>query len=337
MTKKILLTVCLVAALFAIGTVSVSADLPNSKTWLEEDFTRPDDQLDNENWAPDNWKIAGRTAAGGTDNQNLGIYRVHEDGYVELAQGTYVGYASFAYNAPALPGDFTFMFDMKCPSDSSLYTGTPGVICSLNDYCQAVYCTGQIPYRSTSGSDAIAEVGAHDPDKWYTYVFSVKGEKMSVYRKAEGEAQFTAVLEDVLMRKRVGHELWSTIALGDAKLLFDNVKIFSGKTLVGNKLEFNEDKTKITGSLIVRNGDVAPESSDNAMAVMMAYDKKGKILGMKYMQDVPVFFGDAETVPVEMDCSEFYDKLIGGTVELYLWDTMGSFKPLTDSYVFSVQ
>ena len=55
------------------------------------------------------------------------------------------------------------------------------------------------------------------------------------------------------------------------------------------------------------------------------------------MQDVPVFFGDVETVPVEMDCSGFYEDLIGGTIELYLWDAMGSFKPLTEAYVFSVQ
>ena len=337
MTKKFFVTVFVIATLLAVCAISASADLPNSKTWLEEDFTRPDDQAMNPDWAPDNWKLAGRTAAGGTDNQGLGIYRVHEDGYVELAQGTYVGFASFTYKAPYLPQNFTFMFDVKFPTEGNVYKGTGGVICSLNNYCQAVYCTGQIPYRSTSGSATTVDAGAHDPQKWYTYVFSVKGDKMSVYRKAEDESQFTAVIEDVFMQKRNGHELWSTLSLGDAKMLFDNVKIFSGKSLVGNNMEFNEDKTKITGSLIIRNGDVVPGNADNAMAVMMAYDKKGKILGMKYMQDVPVFFGDVETVPVEMDCSGFYDELIGGTVELYLWDTMGSFKPLTEAYVFSVQ
>ncbi len=337
MTKKILATVFAVATLLMIFAISASADLPNSKTWVEQDFTRPDDQLINPDWIPDNWKIAGRTSAGGTDNQNLGIYRVHEDGYVELAQGEYVGFASFTYNPPYIYKDYTFMIDVKFPTEDAVYTNKHGVICAINGYCVAVYANGQIPYRTSTGSGAMTSESLHDPDKWYTYAFVVKGDKMSAYRMAEGENVFSAVIEDTLMQTRNGNELWGMIAQGDAKMLIDNVKIFSGKSLVDSKIEFSEDKTKITGTLTVRNGDVTPGNSDNAMAVMMAYDKKGKILGMKYMQDIPVLFGDAETVPVEMNCSGFYEKLVGGTVELYLWDTMGSFKPLTEAYVASVQ
>ncbi len=335
MTKKffcLVLVIAMLGSFFMIG--ANAATIAESKLHDEQDFTLPEGE-DGKVWRPEGWIINGRH--GNADLLDQGIYNITDEGYVELCRGGYDVGACVYYVLPSLPKDFTLMFDVCFPATSG-FTGELTVLCSLNGYKQQVNSGGAITYfNEDTGREATVGAGSHENGKWYTYVYQISGDRMSVYRKSEDESVFSLKANNLKMATRSGNEFYAYSTSPTGYIYVDNVKIFTGTYMTGSDITINEEKTMITGTMDVTSGKATPVTSESVMAVMTAYDSKGKVLDMAF-ETVDLKFNDDNSFTVNLPItSELYEKLVGGKVELYLWDSFAGLSPQTSAYTAIIQ
>ena len=348
MAKKIFCLVVVATMLCSVFAVSTSASIAASKTYFEENFTRPADQIDNEDWKPEDWTIGLK---------NGQTFRVHPDGYAELnANGTGEA-ATLTSKALTLPSDFTLMFDVKYSKvNETEDTTNMRIECALNGFNQQLLLDGGVLYIPEESAETDREdAGAHEADKWYTYIYQVKGDRMSVYRKAEGEDVFVRKLDNAKMSTRGGNNFYAYSK--SECLCLDNIKVFAGTYMTDSNISFNDEKTLITGTMSVICADAAPfakvvvseqqeelvESPRSVLSVMTVYDARGKIIAFK-SEEKELKFNNENTVVTTIDFTTptlkdvKYDDLIGGTVELYLWDLpLSGLTPLTKACVMTIE
>jgi len=334
MTKKLLYLVMTVAMMCSLFVISTNASVATSKNFVDESFTLPEGE-DGTIWRPEGWTVGPRH--GLAETIDLGTYVITEEGYAKVCKGGYTGGACVAYKFPTLPDEYTLMFDVRYPETSG-YTGTLYVDCSINGYKQNVQPNGNIAYADdVTGEAKNIGAGGHDPNTWYTYVFQIKGDRMSVYRKSEKESAFALKVDNKKMLLRDGAEFYAYSTSPTAFINIDNVKVFSGTYMTESNITVNDDKSVITGTMSVTSAKANPVQSSLTTAVMTAYDAKGKVIDMVF-ENVDLAYDDANDFTVEMPITpDVYEKLSGGTIELYLWDSFAGLSPQTAAYVIDVQ
>lgn len=319
--------VLVLVMLFALS-VYASAAIGDAKIILDEDFTRPESEVANPDWKPEGWDLTPTRGE---------IERVHEDGYVELKQNGTSGNAEVIYRVnESIPSEFTLMYDVCWEN----YGGRLGYQTSfLNGYTLSINSAGTV----TTADGAIAS-GAPAFDKWCTYVIQVKDGVGTYFRKMEDELTYTKIAENVKLAPTTTSYFRVYVYDGNAggkkqvSAKVDNVKIYAGNVLTDSAITVSDDKTMITGMLKLDSASVAPDSMMKTTVLMTAYDKKGKFMNIVTNSDNFLKYGEDNTIFVEMPITpEFYDSIKGGTVELYLWDSMDGIRPLCDIVVLEIQ
>ncbi len=374
MTKKLLCLILMVAMLstfFVIG--ANAASVAESKLHEEQDFTLPEGE-DGKVWRPDGWSITGKHGNAALLDQ--GIYNITEEGYVELCRNGYDVGACATYVFPTLPKDFTLMFDVRYPETSG-FSGALYVDCSINGYKQSVTSAGAIAYADdVTGEAKNIGAGAHDANTWYTYVFQVKGDRMSVYRKSEREAAFTLKADNLKMQLRTGGEFYAYSTSPTAYIHIDNVKVFSGTYMTNAKTEKisvpipdkkfvkseNENEPdeevaldaeeeqgreyyytyryeyKIKGEIEVTSAKVSPTETGNVIPVMTIYDQKGKVIDMFFnTAELKYNTGNVYSLETPQYTPEAFEAMKGYTIEMYLWNSFADLAPQTAAYTTTIQ
>lgn len=334
MIKKLLCIALTVVMLCSFFVMDAGAAIATAKTYVDEDFTLPEG-ADGAEWRPEGWSVGGLN--GLIDLVDQGIYNITEEGYVELCKGGYTGGACVWYTFPTLPNEYSLMFDVRYPETSG-YTGTLYVDCSINGFRQNLQPGGGIAYADdVNGEAKNIGAGAHDANTWYTYVFQVKGDRMSVYRKSEYEQAFTQKADNVKMQLRSGNQFYAYSTSSTAYIHIDNVKVFTGTYLKKSEITINEEKTMITGTTDVTSAEVMPSGSDFVTAVMTACDAKGKVVDIAF-ESFELMYDDNNSFSVKMPITpDIYESMSGGKVELYLWDNFDSLIPRTSAYIIDIQ
>ena len=317
----LILTVVMLSSLFVLNTSAASA----SGVIYEQTFTRADGA--GADWIPEGWNITGRH--GGSDFSG-GTYRGTDEGYVELCKGTYGGSAAMWYDCSSLglPSKFTYMFDVNVKSTDG---GTEDIY----------------SYMGVGGKLITMSYVDQTPGVWYRYCVQMDGNSAKVYRKKIMDAAGNAINEEYTIFKDVSNlgdrtnEFYLYSNGANSTVWVDNVKIMAGTALASNSLSVTD--TAITADIKVQSVVVAPTSgaSSTIAPILVVFDKKGKILDMVNTSSTLVFeadnSGDKNHYTITKDISAIRSKMQGGTVELYLWESIGSFNPLADPYIHTVQ
>ena len=181
---------------------------------------------------------------------------------------------------------------------------------------------------------------------WYTYLAVRKDGVIKHYRKVRGsDAPFEAITVGgagqissgsnafiVMFRGTGGNE--SGASYTTTKFLADNIVLYNGSFPAANsqKIEVTDEDG---GKRILAEVDVYTDANiDEEMTVapvMVVFDKKGKIMDWS---PSTVNVGAAKnTVSTEITMTaDYYEKVKGGTAELYLWTSETSFKPMMNGY-----
>ena len=111
-------------------------------------------------------------------------------------------------------------------------------------------------------------------------------------------------------------------------MLYSGTFVVSGSQSI--EVTDAEGGKKISGSVEIYT-DAEPGEEMTIAPVMVVFDKKGKIMDWS---PATVTVGEAKnTVTNEITMTdEYYEKVKGGTTELYLWTTETSFKPMMNGY-----
>ena len=328
MKRRIIFSMIMIMAALLVVSVGAFAAIDDSGIIFEEDFTRPEAEANNPDWKPEGWEL----------NSTKGeIERVHEDGYVELKQNGAASNAEvmYRYNG-SLPKEFTLMYDVCWDS----YTNRLGYQTSfLGGYNLNINSAGTaVTY------DGSAATGAPDFDVWTTYVIQVKNGYADYYKKNADEEEFEKVAENVRLAPSTTSYFRIYVYDGSAtgskqvSAKVDNVKLFSGTYLTDSEITISEDKSKITGRLVLGSAEVPADSAMPTTVIMSAYDKKGKFMNIVTDVTQSVFYGEGNEIVVEMPCNEeFYNSIKGGTIELYVWNSMDGIKPICDTVILEVE
>ncbi len=328
--KKLL---CLILALTMISSllamnVSAAELIPNI------DFTLEEGEPEMEGWSVE--ASEGNSAELVPDPQNPDnmVMALTHDPLRASGGGTIVT-KSFA--APT-SGELVWMFDImfkKAQSELFIETGLNGVRVSKN-------------YRTEA-------FGV--PNTWYSVIVHIEEGNMygNLYRKKRdsedgyermatniaGAAHTFAGLRIYTIKGKESSE-------GDPDVIYiDNCRLLSG--LYMEDLEFMLDDKVVekvsdidaAGTLTARynlmNADLHEDSTafegeyTDMLPAMIVFDKNGKMLDCVSYQDTMEFLDNL--VELSMDTSDFYDRLDGGSVKLYLWDSLMGLQVLMDEVV----
>ena len=92
-----------------------------SGVYINEEFTKPESELNNDQWAPQGWTLQGVT--------DIEVERIHPDGYVELKQNYGLASAQIQYLiTKKIPDKFTLMYDVYFGADDGRYVYIPSII-----------------------------------------------------------------------------------------------------------------------------------------------------------------------------------------------------------------
>ncbi len=337
--KRFISMILMFTMMATVFALNAGAAVTTSRVWAETDFTRPEGSDDK--WCPEDWEIGGRSGNAGT--QNEAIAYVHQDGYVVLCKNTHSGTSAGAVIQKiitGLPSDFTVMYDVCFVNEESTTGANVIMDIALNGYSQMMYGTGNVSVKTEAGVSTTLSTGKPELGVWYTYIFQVSGERMSVYRKKAGESAYTKVIDNSRMQVRTTNEIWITATSSDTAMIYvDNIKVFSGTYM--SDAEITVSESSISGTMTVETEEVEPILSSGTenveiMPVIAAFDKKGKILDVEFGSDTIEF--NKNTVNISMDIdAEVYKNLSGGTVELYVCAYENLMKPLTSYFVLTVE
>ena len=307
--------------------------IESSGVYIDETFTRPETELENPLWAPEGWVFAGIT--------DTEIETVHSDGYVQLEQnfGSASAQIQYPLASKAIPENFTLMYDVYFAEDNERGVYIPTVV---NGYDLGLNASGSFTYIDGNNLKATLATGTPQFDTWYTYVFQVKKNQVTIFKKSENDSEFSKVGENLTLQTSTSANTIRIYAISSntkaAGARLDNVKLFSGTYLIDSDITINDEKTMITGTMNIGNADVAIGSSRNVRIIMSAYDKRGKILKMAMNPSDSITFGENNNLTIQMPLNEIlYNALKGGTVELYLWNSVSGAVPLCDIHKIEVQ
>lgn len=334
--KKVLslvLSGMLVAATSVNAFAATSAPaISSAGVFVDEDFTKPEAEMENPSWAPEGWSFAG---IGDKETETI-----NPEGYVELVQNYSTASAQIQYPiSKSIPKNFTLMYDVYFENDTVKAVYIPAVI---NGYSVSLNAYGSITYLDDTGAAKSHNMGTPQYDIWYTYIYQVKGDRVTAFRKAEGETEFSKVAENLKLQPTTSANTIRMYAFDATKkrvgARLDNVKLFSGTYLTDSSIKINDEKTVITGTMKISSADIEPESVRNTTVIMAAYDRDGKILKISMNPSNALKYGDDNVAVIEMPLTEnLYDNLKGGTVEMYLWDSVSGAKPQCEMHILSVE
>ena len=336
MTKRIVCMVLSFIMVFSICAVDVGASIADSKEYYIEKFDAP-------GVVPTAWELKGEY--GTPDTVDRVTAKVTDEGYIEICPNDYVpgsfgialvSASVYPENQAEIPNDFTLIFDAKVSGDYSKCA----VDVSLSAY-----------RRETMLNEIIAAADASRfTNKWVTYVLRMKdGESsasMKFYYKIRDDetssepADFDFKLgveknpSDTPDTKRV--QFYS--ADGNTTMFVDNVRILAGTYVPENAGSITPGSDFVTATTKVTAGNVDPVTGGTCTLVLAAFDKNGKILNMKFEAGKVLEFGDENNFTIQFPSSAaFLSKLQGGTVELYLCDSLTSLKPLSTALIKEIQ
>ncbi len=307
---SIMLVFVTVAALFAINA-SAAEPVKPGKVIVFQDF-----ESDAESFL----------ASGGGD---LLVTKVSEDGnsYAELTGATDKPFYNKGMTT-AVPEDFVVMVDICKMASPSL--------------------GWQFQVFTTSGTQVRWSYNAADMElgKWYTYLIIRKDGVLKHYRKEKGtDAPFETTAAGTSLQITSGSNafivtFWTSAGAEDGgsyattKFLVDNVMLYSGTFVApgSQKIEVtDEDGGKKISAAVDVYTDANLDGEMTVAPVMVVFDKKGKI--MEWSPST-VTVGEAQnTVTNEITMTDdYYEKVRGGSAELYLWTSETSFKPMMNGY-----
>ncbi len=190
---------------------------------------------------------------------------------------------------------------------------------------------------------------SHEADTWYTYVM-VMNEDVSggtVYRKKRDVNEpFGFVVNTSIANTGEASAMWRMYCLKHSSY-FDNIRIFEG--VYAKAVLFSMDGSEVSGIEDVTAGTLAADmkivcgdvtkATDNgvtyyakgstATPVMVFFDKNMRMVNCtQVVKDLAV--GDND-VTIEVDTTDFADKLEGGFAGLYVLDDMMNIRPLSDA------
>ncbi len=134
-----------------------------------------------------------------------------------------------------------------------------------------------------------------------------------------------------------------------AEVYFDNIRVI--QNLYIDDLKFMLDDTEITSvaditsegtakaafnaanyDLDFNSDSVAPDVTQFTPMVV-AFDKEGMMLDCAIYNDVEIGIYDNPGLEFGLDISSFVEQLDGGTIRLYIWDSMDNMEAMFDEFV----
>lgn len=246
-------------------------------------------------------------------------YVVIERGQNDVDTGTTSAFLASANN---IDTDHTILFDIKrCSGGNFIYIRTDGASSSFN-----------------------VKDDKFDADKWYNICIQVIDRKSTVYyreRTEAGDGAWSVLQAEAALAGTVTARIFiHTDETVGTKLLFDNYKMAVGTKVVGAQIDTTTlaAENKAVATIKVATVDYAPGESGTVTPILVAFDKKGQILAFESQVDAPLKFepnasGDENTYVIELDYSSFKEKLNGGTIEVYIWESVDSLSPMADPTV----
>ena len=333
MKKYVICTFLIMVMLIGIMPVGVNASIASAKEIFREEFNKPQDS--GSEWAPDGWVCE---VMEGTDAlESTASIGVTDENYILLDRGEYDGTVRITYNElPAVPSEFTYTVDVKATKTSST---SAWFTANFNGYYVSATAGGAVEYMSESGTNTYQTFETID-DVWYTYCYQVNGERMSVYRKERGEGkEYTKLLDNVKMQVRSGHRIYVYSLKGVDNVGVDNAIITEGIVPISSEITFGEGEgtnKKIRGVLTVSARTVSPTEPRRVIALMTVHDARGRIADI-VSNPVELKF-DKNTFVLEKEyTAQKFEKMQGGTVKIYLWESFDELEPLTKAYAVTIR
>lgn len=333
--KKLL---CFILALMVMGSlfavnVSAAEILPTMDFTLEEG----DPELDGWTGQVANSNCAVEIVPDPLDPEN-DVMSLKHDPAVTSGAGAI---ASCSFTAPAA-GELVWMFDImfnKASSRCYILVGLNGMR----------IVSDRMFYAENFGNPAV----------WYNVIVHVEegGKVANVYKREKGSGNaYSRIVTDCVgsAHNFVGLNVYTVkgpnSSVGDPDIIYiDNSRVLSGmymedlKFMLGEKevntvADINEAGT-LTASYKLMNADLSEESEafecehTHMLPAMVVFDKNGKMLDcISYSDDLQFLDNSVE---LNLDVTEFYDKLEGGSVNLYVWDSLTGLQVLMDEVILS--
>ncbi len=325
--KKILslvLTMMMLASFFAVN-VNAAELVPNI------DFTIEEGESEMEGWSVDaGTGSSAELVPDPQDPDNMVMALTHSPA---TASGSGV-IVTKSFTAPT-SGELVWMFDImfkKAQSQLYIEAGLNGVRVS-----------------NAPRTEAFGTAGT-----WYSVIVHIEEGNMygNIYRKIKGsEDGYKRILTDIAGATHTFAGLrFYTVkgkesSEGDPDIIYiDNCRLLSG--LYMEDLSFMLDDKAVekvsdidaagtlTASYNLMNADLSEESTTfegeytDMLPAMIVFDKNGKMLDCVSYSDTMEFLDNY--VELSIDTTDFYDKLEGGSVKLYLWDSLAGLQVLMD-------
>ncbi len=189
---------------------------------------------------------------------------------------------------------------------------------------------------------------SHEADTWYTYVMVMNKDVTGgqVYRKKRDVNEpFGFVVNTSIANTGEATAMWRMYCLKHS-CYFDNIRIFEGVfakdvlfAVDGSEVSEIEDITAGTfrADMKIVCGDVTKATDgvtyfaqgSTATPVMVFFDKNMRMVNCTQLAK-ELAVGD-NAVTIEVDTTDFADKLDGGYAGLYVLDDMMSIRPLADA------
>lgn len=319
MLKKILTMAAMTAMVFVLLTVGVSA-----AEYLNQDFENGIDVF-----------MANNNPPEGTARVEM-----HEDDNTVVFFDNQTANAlqnRINSTATNLPKGGVMMFDFKTGKKVD------------NGYIYVEFHRGAIDGAMPKCVFQLTAV-SHEDDTWYTYIITMNESctESQVYRKKRDvDEPFAYLVNASTPTNGEATAMWRMYTVKH-DCYFDNVRIFDG--VFAKDTQFSMDGSEVSGiedisagtltaELNVVCGDITKATDDGGTTyfakgskvtpVMVFFDKNMRMINCTQVaSDLAV--GD-NAVTIEVDTTEFADKLDGGFAGLYVLDDMMSIRPLADA------
>ena len=332
--KKLLcfmLALTVIGSLFAVN-VSAAEVLPMM------DFTVTEDEPELEGWKPDvtrnNTVTIGKDPL---DPENDVLVFTHDP-----EQPTGGGaVATKSFSSPA-SGEVIWMFDImfnKAEEQVFFEIGLNGIRLSNNFRTEAFGV----------------------PNVWYSVIIHVEEGNMlaNIYKKIkDSEDPYVSIGRDKAGANHtlIGIKLYTVkgkqSSVGDPDIVYmDNCRVLSGMYMENLKFELNgnevntvadiNDAGTLNVSYNLMNADLSEESTTleseytEMLPAMVIFDKNGKMLDCVSYGDTINLLDNPVELSIETD--GFYEKLEGGSVKLYIWDSLMGLQVLMDEVILPAE
>lgn len=187
-------------------------------------------------------------------------------------------------------------------------------------------------------------------DVWYTYLTIRKNDVLKTYRAIKGSDEYEEVevagcadissgtnMFSVAFWKTYGAESGATIET--TKFYADNIGLFAGTFAVPNtaKITVSDEagNKKITASADIISDEATAETRTIA-PILVIFDSKNKIMNWVPKTSKAGLGRTTQSNEILLTADEF-EAVRGGMAELYLWESVASFMPITKGYRCAIQ